>query len=60
MGLHVVPQHGEPRSAETDVAGLFRFESTRALAPASHINAARLPWSSIHGLWSNPWSWARD
>ena len=44
--------------ADTDIAGLFRFEPT-GLSLVGPYRRAKIPVVLIHGLWSNPWSWAR-
>src|SRR5262249_14822817 len=49
-----------PASAKADpaVVSLFRFEPT-GLSLLSPYQRGRIPVVLIHGLWSNPWSWAR-
>jgi pimeloyl-ACP methyl ester carboxylesterase len=47
-----------PARADADVAGLFRFEPT-GLSLVRPYRRGRMPVVLIHGLWSNPWSWAR-
>ncbi len=44
--------------ADTDVVALFRFEPT-GLSLLRPYQRGRIPVVLIHGLWSNPWSWAR-
>jgi len=53
----VAPRAG-PHHADREVASLFRFEPTglSLLHPYRH---GKIPVVLIHGLWSNPWSWAR-
>ena len=52
-----VPAPGPPK-ADADVAGLFRFEPT-GLSILRPYRRGKIPVVLIHGLWSNPWSWAR-
>src|SRR6516225_7622972 len=47
-----------PAKADADFAGLFRFEPT-GLSLLRPYRRGRIPVVLIHGLWSNPWSWAR-
>ncbi len=47
-----------PAKADADVAGLFRFEPT-GLSLLRPYRRGKIPVVLIHGLWSNPWSWAR-
>jgi pimeloyl-ACP methyl ester carboxylesterase len=47
-----------PPRAEADVVGLFRFEPTGLSLPRPY-QRGKIPVVLIHGLWSNPWSWAR-
>ncbi len=47
-----------PAKADADVAGLFRFEPT-GLSLLRPYRRGKVPVVLIHGLWSNPWSWAR-
>jgi pimeloyl-ACP methyl ester carboxylesterase len=47
-----------PPRADADVAGLFRFEPT-GLSLLRPYQRGKIPVVLIHGLWSNPWSWAR-
>jgi pimeloyl-ACP methyl ester carboxylesterase len=47
-----------PPRAEADIVGLFRFEPT-GLSLLRPYRRGRIPVVLIHGLWSNPWSWAR-
>src|SRR3954469_10731838 len=47
-----------PPKADADVAGLFRFEPT-GLSILRPYRPGKIPVVLIHGLWSNPWSWAR-
>ena len=47
-----------PTKADADFAGLFRFEPT-GLSLLRPYRRGRIPVVLIHGLWSNPWSWAR-
>ena len=47
-----------PAKADADFAGLFRFEPT-GLSLLRPYSRGRIPVVLIHGLWSNPWSWAR-
>jgi pimeloyl-ACP methyl ester carboxylesterase len=47
-----------PAKADADVATLFRFEPT-GLSLLQPYRPGRIPVVLIHGLWSNPWSWAR-
>src|SRR5262245_36200221 len=46
-----------PQKAHADVASLFRFEPT-GLSLLQPYRRGRIPVVLIHGLWSNPWSWA--
>ena len=58
----VAPWGGAPgRSssrADTDVAGLFRFEPT-GLSLLRPYQRGKIPVVFVHGLWANPWSWSR-
>ena len=47
-----------PAKADADFAGLFRFEPT-GLSLLRPYRRGSIPVVMIHGLWSNPWSWAR-
>jgi pimeloyl-ACP methyl ester carboxylesterase len=47
-----------PAKADTDIIGLFRFEPT-GLSLLRPYRRGRIPVVLIHGMWSNPWSWAR-
>ena len=47
-----------PPRADADVAALFRYEPT-GLSLLRPYRRGRIPVVLIHGLWSNPWSWAR-
>src|SRR5262245_36034920 len=47
-----------PAEADADIVGLFRFEPT-GLSLLRPYRRGRIPVVLIHGLWSNPWSWAR-
>ena len=47
-----------PAKANADIVGLFRFEPT-GLSLLRPYRRGRIPVVLIHGLWSNPWSWAR-
>jgi pimeloyl-ACP methyl ester carboxylesterase len=47
-----------PLQADPGIEGLFRFEPT-GLALLRPYQRSRIPVVLIHGLWSNPWSWAR-
>jgi pimeloyl-ACP methyl ester carboxylesterase len=47
-----------PAKADASIAGLFRFEPT-GLSLLQPYRRGRIPVILIHGLWSNPWSWAR-
>jgi pimeloyl-ACP methyl ester carboxylesterase len=47
-----------PRRADADVVGLFRYEPT-GLSFLRPYRRGKIPMVLIHGLWSNPWSWAR-
>jgi pimeloyl-ACP methyl ester carboxylesterase len=47
-----------PRAADSDVAGLFRFEPT-GLSLLRPYERGKIPVVFIHGLWSSPWSWSR-
>ena len=44
--------------ADTDVAGLFRFEPT-GLSLLRPYRRGKAPVVFVHGLWANPWSWSR-
>ena len=44
--------------ADTDVAGLFRFEPT-GLSLLRPYQRGKIPVVFVHGLWANPWSWSR-
>ena len=47
-----------PPKADSDVVSLFRFEPT-GLSLIRPCRPGKIPVVLIHGLWSNPWSWAR-
>jgi pimeloyl-ACP methyl ester carboxylesterase len=49
--------HAPPKE-DVDIVGLFRFEPT-GLSLLRPYRRGRIPVVLIHGLWSNPWSWAR-
>jgi pimeloyl-ACP methyl ester carboxylesterase len=51
-------QSRTPRRADADVVGLFRYEPT-GLSLLRPYRRGKIPMVLIHGLWSNPWSWAR-
>ena len=44
--------------ADTDVAGLFRFEPT-GLSLLRPYQRGKTPVVFVHGLWASPWSWAQ-
>ena len=52
------PPAPAPAKADPAVVSLFRFEPT-GLSLLSPYQRGRIPVVLIHGLWSNPWSWAR-
>ena len=47
-----------PPREDADVVALFRYEPT-GLSLLRPYRRGRIPVVLIHGLWSNPWSWAR-
>jgi pimeloyl-ACP methyl ester carboxylesterase len=47
-----------PPREDTDVVALFRYEPT-GLSLLRPYERGRIPVILIHGLWSNPWSWAQ-
>jgi pimeloyl-ACP methyl ester carboxylesterase len=52
------PPAPAPAKEDPAVVGLFRFEPT-GLSLLRPYRRGRIPVVLIHGLWSNPWSWAR-
>src|SRR4051794_9943686 len=47
-----------PSTADSDPAGLFRFEPT-GLSLLRPYRRGKIPVLFVHGLWSGPWSWSR-
>jgi pimeloyl-ACP methyl ester carboxylesterase len=47
-----------PARPKTDVAGMFRYESTGLSLLRPH-ERGKVPVLFVHGLWANPWSWCR-
>jgi pimeloyl-ACP methyl ester carboxylesterase len=47
-----------PAKAEAQIEELFRYEPT-GLSLLRPYRRGRIPVVFVHGLWSNPWSWAR-